>query len=263
MHCDVGLVFALGIECGGLADLLSTLRTTRTRGCVVRRGTLSGRNVTIVEAGVGREAAIRGTEILIAGHQPAWIISAGFSGGVDPRLKRGDIVMADEIVDSAGHRLRVDLRVDPQALAATPGVHVGRLLTVDRIIASADEKRRLGREHGALAIDMESWSVAEACRVAQARFLCVRVVSDPVDEALPPEVLNLVNQKTTASRLGAATSALWQRPGSIKDMWRLKENALMCTDRLAAFLAEVTAQLPPSAASAREPAPGGPPTSND
>ncbi|HEX4131219.1 MAG TPA: hypothetical protein VHZ24_14360 [Pirellulales bacterium] len=243
--CDVGVVFALGIELGGFEDLLSGVRVTRTRGCIVRRGTLAGRGVAVVETGIGREHAARGTEVLIAGHRPRWIVSAGFAGGLVEKLSRGDVVMANEIASPAGPRLAVDLRVDPASLATTPGVHVGRLLTVDSIVAEPEAKRALARQHEAIAVDMESWHVAEACRQARTRFLCVRVISDPVDEALPADVLRLANQTNVASRLGAATGALWRRPGSIKDMWRLKENALVCSDRLAKFLAEMVAQLPP------------------
>ncbi|HVW36050.1 MAG TPA: hypothetical protein VHB99_02055, partial [Pirellulales bacterium] len=133
---DVGLVFALGIEQGGLEDLLTGVVATQGTGFVARQGTLNGRHVVLIEAGVGPLAAARGTQALLAGHRPQWVVSAGFSGALDPRLKQGDIVMADSIADGEGHRLSIDFKISPEAVAATPGLHVGRLLTVDRIVRS-------------------------------------------------------------------------------------------------------------------------------
>src|SRR3569833_1498013 len=129
------MVFALGIEVGGLEDLLSGMFVTKAKTAKLRHGILRNRALTIIESGVGCEAAAHATELLIAGHRPPWVISAGFAGGLDPRVKREDIVMADSIVGPDGSRLGVDLKVDPASLAGKPGVHVGRVVTVDRIVS--------------------------------------------------------------------------------------------------------------------------------
>jgi hypothetical protein len=44
-------------------------------------------------------------------------------------------------------------------------------------------------------------------------------------------------------RLGAAVSAILKRPGSIKDMWRLREQGMDAAERLAGFLEGVVEQL--------------------
>ncbi|HVX63249.1 MAG TPA: hypothetical protein VHC19_21690 [Pirellulales bacterium] len=244
--CDVGLVFALGIEQGGLEDLLSNAVTTKGADFIARQGSLKGRNVVLIEAGVGPLAAARGTQALLAGHRPAWVVSAGFSGALDPKLKRGDIIMADSITDGQGHRLSIDFKISQEAAAATPGLHVGRLLTVDQIVRLPEEKRALGQQHEALAVDMESWAVGEVCRQAKTRFMAVRIVSDAIDEELPADIERLARQKTQAARLGAAAGAIFRRPSSIKDMLKLKEDALVASDKLAKFLSGVIVQLAPA-----------------
>ncbi len=244
--CDVGLVFALGIEQGGLEDLLGDVITTKGSDFIARQGRLKARNVVLIEAGVGPLAAARGTQALLAGHRPAWVISAGFSGALDPKLKQGDIIMADSIADGEGHRLSIDFKISPEAAAATPGLHVGRLLTVDRIVRLPEEKRALGEQHAALAVDMESWAVGEVCREAKTRFMAVRIVSDAIDHELPADIERLAKQKTQAARLGAAAGAIFRRPSSIKDMLKLKEDALIASDKLAKFLTGVVTQLAPA-----------------
>jgi adenosylhomocysteine nucleosidase len=243
--CDVGLVFALAVESGGMEDLLTGTVTTRGAGFVVKQGLYHGRGIVVVESGVGMLAAARGTQALLAGHKPPWVISAGFAGGLDAKLKRGDILMVDRLVEPSGRRLAIDLRVDAESLVRTPGVYVGPLVTVDTVVRGPDEKRALGRQHQALAVDMESWAVGEVCRQAKTRFMAVRIISDAVDDELPPDVERLARQKTRASRLGAAAGAVFRRPSSVKDMLRLKEDALVATDRLAKFLAGMIEQLVP------------------
>jgi adenosylhomocysteine nucleosidase len=245
-RCDIGAVFALSIESGGLEDLLGGLVTTKGHGFTAKQGNLQGRKVVLLEAGAGLKSAAAATELLIAGHQPQWVISAGFAGGLSPNLKRHDILMADSLVDEAGNGLTIDLKVDPASLSQSRGVHVGRLLTVDRIVRLPSEKQKLGQTTQALAVDMESFAVAEVCRRHQVRFLAVRVISDPHDEQLPHDIERLVRQTTSLSRLGAAVGTVWQRPGSIKDMYQLRESSLIATDRLAKFLAGTIQQLVPS-----------------
>ena len=243
--CDVGVVFALGIESGGLEDLLQKTVTIRGHGFVARRGRLRGRNVVVIRSGPGREAAARATEALIDGHRPQWIISSGFAGGLSAELARNDLLMADTIVDPQGDRLSIDLRVDPESLRRRPGVHVGPLLTSDRVVRLPAEKRELGDKHQAVAVDMETYAVADVCRRRRFRFLAVRVIGDAVDEELAPEVRGLLKQKSKTAKLGAVLGAVWRRPSSVKDMYRLRENALVASDRLAKFLAATIEQLVP------------------
>ena len=140
--CHVGLVFALGIEAGGLVDRLSGVVGTQGAGFVAREGGLDGRRVLVIEAGAGLPAAAIGTEALLAGHRPRWVVSAGFAGGLAPDMRQGDILMPDRIADISGRELEVDFRIDPAVLAGNPRLHVGRLLTADRVIADPAAKRR-------------------------------------------------------------------------------------------------------------------------
>ncbi|NUQ61988.1 MAG: hypothetical protein HUU20_05845 [Pirellulales bacterium] len=240
---DVGILFALGIESGGLEDLLSGVITTRGYGFTAKAGGYRGRSIVVFRSGVGSVAAGRAAEAMIAGHEPKWIISAGFAGGLADGIQHGDVIMADELIDASGQRLRVDLRVDSESLAKTPGVHVGRLLTVDEVVRLPAEKRSLAAQHHALAVDMESFAVAGVCRERQVKFLAVRIVTDAVDEQLPPDLERLLRQNTRLAKLGAVVGTVWNRPGSVKDMWQLKETALVASDRLAKFLAATIEQL--------------------
>ncbi len=241
--CHVGLVFALPIEAGGLIDRLAGVVRIDGEGFVAREGGLDGRRLVVIESGAGCQAAARAARSLIQGHRPRWIISAGFAGGLDDRLKHGDLLLADEIIDADRHALAIDFKLARESCESMPHLHVGRLLSVDRVIEKSQEKRALGSQYAALAVDMESMGVAEVCRDEKIRFLSVRVVTDAVDRTLPRDIDHLVKTKSTAGRLGAAAGAILRRPSSIKDMWQLKEDALVASERLANFLAGIISQL--------------------
>ena len=150
-------------------------------------------------------------------------------------------MMADRVHDVHGRHWNVGLKVAAEQLP--PNVHVGPLLTVDRLVRTREERVHLAESHEALACDMETAAVAEVCRQAKTRFLAVRIVSDGLDDKLPVEVDKLMGQDHWASKLGAATAAIWNRPSTVKDLWRLREEALQASDRLARFLAGVIQQL--------------------
>jgi len=244
LPCQVAFIFALGIESGGLVDLLQGAETSRHKHGVERAGKLAGREVVIVESGVGARAAARATAEAIRFYEPRWVVSAGFAGGLTDMVRRGHIVMADEVANVSGHRLPVGLRLDAQWLAATKGLHAGRLLTVDSIIRKPEERRRLAAAHDAIACDMETFGVTQACQEHGTRLISVRIISDAVDDELPPEIEHLLGQKTLASQVGAAAGAVLKRFSAAKDLWQLREDALKASDRLAKFLANLLTQLP-------------------
>jgi adenosylhomocysteine nucleosidase len=241
--CDVGVLFALNIEAGGLIDRTEGVVTTRGDGFVAHEGKLGDASVVIFCTGAGCDAAARATRALIEGHRPKWVISTGFAGGLRDEVKRGDFLLADHVCDPQGRSLAIDLKMDAGAVARQSNLHLGRLLSTKRVIDRPQEKRELGVAHDAVAVDMETFAVADVCRKYKTRCISVRIVTDAVDDKLPRDVDHLVKQKSLAGRIGAATGAVFRRPSSVKDMFRLKEDALVASDKLAVFLGDMIRQL--------------------
>ncbi|MGD9854508.1 MAG: 5'-methylthioadenosine nucleosidase [Planctomycetaceae bacterium] len=241
-HADIGVVCALKLEIAPFLERCDRMRKY-TGGDFTFRGGLTGPDyetrVVTVEAGTGPVRAARATQALIDAHTPRWVISAGFSGGLLPDLKIGDLVIGNSIVNAAGEELTVDVR-----MAADPGRgwHVGRLVMVDEIVRSVVEKQQLAERTGALAVDLESLAVARKCAENHIRFLAVRAISDNLSEDLPPEVLSVFGGSGTL-RAGAIAGAVWKRPSSVKDMWRLRERAVTASERLAEFLQLILPKL--------------------
>jgi len=233
------MVCALPIEIAPFLDRCEKIRKYTGGRFVFRGGRYDGIRIVVVHSGMGFARARRATQALIDAHSPPWILSCGFAGALLPEMKIGDIVTADAVIDTHGHELACGLGMpaDPQH-----GLYVGRLLTADAIVRSVDEKKQLAEQFQAIAVDLESLAVAQVCRDAGVRFLAVRTISDDLSADLPPEMLSVIGE-SGSMRIGAALGSLWKRPGSIKDMWKLRESAHHAADRLATFLDGVVTQL--------------------
>lgn len=236
-HADIGLVCALAREVGPFLDKCLRVRKYTGGNFTFRGGRFEGIRIASVESGMGFARARRATQAMIDAHTPGWVLSIGYSGALKPGMQVGDIVMANSIVDTHGHELALDLKMPER-----PGLHVGRIVTSDEMVRLVKDKQELGEKYDAIAVDMESLAVAQICRETKTRFMAVRVLSDDMSFDLPPEVMTVVGE-TGSLRLGATLGSIWRRPGSVKDMWRLREAAIVAGVNLANFLEGVVVQL--------------------
>jgi adenosylhomocysteine nucleosidase len=128
------------------------------------------------------------------------IVSFGLAGGLDPSLPAGTLVVAEAVV--ANGRI---WQADPTLSDRLGGITGHLCLGLDRVVASADEKRHLNRETGAALVDMESGAVAAVAAEAGVPFAVLRAICDPAHRALPPAALVALD---AAGRLAAAQLAM-------------------------------------------------------
>jgi adenosylhomocysteine nucleosidase len=240
---DFGVVFALAIEAGCFVDTLSQVRVIRGDGFIARQGRHGDREIVLVESGPGGQRAATAAHALIDAYRPRLVVSAGFAGGLDPRLQRQDLVAATSLVSAAGDEVALDPAVLVPWLDEVQHLHRGRLLTVDRVVRLREEKQQLGLKHDALAVDMETFAVARVCRQRAVDFLAIRAISDAADDELPADIGKLLAQKSFAGQLGAALGSIFRRPAAVKDLFNLHQNALASSSRLAEFLGMLIKRL--------------------
>jgi adenosylhomocysteine nucleosidase len=198
------------------------------------------RIVLVVETGVGAAAMEKAMSWLLAGppldggaFRPSLVLSAGFSGAVVPGLSVGDLILAEDL---AG--------VDGVSWPATwpkgsTSFRRGRLLTASSLVSRPEEKRRLGEESGAIAVDMESAVAARLCSAAGLPFGCLRAISDDVDTPMSEALLAvLAGGRVKAGRL---TMAILRRPWLIAELLRLAIHTRHAAKRLAIGLTELLA----------------------
>jgi len=158
--------------------------------------------------------------------RPSLFVLFGFSVGLDPELKVGDLVV-DERSDSGLLEALLDsglsLRVGP---IATCG-----------FLGSADKKRAFGERFPASDVaDMESESFLKAAPAGSA-VLVVRSVSDGVDTDLPLDFERLVDSRGFPDR-GAIAREVAKNPMLLPRLMRLAQEAHRATAALAEFFAK-------------------------
>lgn len=247
IRCDIAIAFALAEEAGGLVDRLADVHSVKASGFIVRTGSLDGADVCVVETGIGAAAARRAVPAVLRAHKPQWMISAGFAGGLQDGIRRGDTILPDCIATAGKPDMRLEHQDRFVDLTAKSKIHRGRLVSVDKIVRLPDAKRELGRQFDAVAVDMETYCVAEACRKVAEPLLAVRVISDEVGDEISADIAHIGSQSTAVGRVGAALGSLFRRPSSAKDMMRLREQALVGSDLLADILVGTIQSLCPSA----------------
>jgi adenosylhomocysteine nucleosidase len=237
---DVGIVAAMPMEVGDLVRGLKKVWKYHSVSIPVIEGEYAGKIVAVAVGGMGRASATRAADVLIAGHRPRWIISAGFAGALNPAYTRNDLILATEVIDREGGSYSVNL---PPEMGASIRHAKGRLLTVDRVVLLAAEKDELHRSYEADLVDMESSAVAAVCNEKQVRFLSIRVISDDAHNDLPRELASIMNP-SGVYRVGATIRSLWRRPSSVKDFWSLYEHSIEAADQLAKFITRCLDDLP-------------------
>jgi len=129
--------------------------------------------VVLVCGGIGSEAARRAAEAAINLYSPSLIVSAGFAGGLDPKLEAGQMLTPRHVVDANdGSRTDSD---------AGEGVLISFESVVD-----VEQKAKLADAYGAHAVDMEAAAVARSAEAHGIKFLACKVISDTHDSRLPP-----------------------------------------------------------------------------
>ncbi len=172
-------------------------------------------------SGVGPEKAAEGARQLAAEGARA-LVSFGVAGGLAPDVAAGSLVLATAVIDGgATIATDADWRDDLKAhLAVDLPVALGPLVGVDRMVPSAEAKRRLHADTGALACDMESHAVARVARELGLPFMVIRAISDPVWQGVPKWVLKCLTPDGGVNGKALAW-ALAKRPWALPTLLRL------------------------------------------
>ncbi len=161
-------------------------------------GKAGGQQVMLVQSGVGYRKAQRATSLLLESYSPELIVSAGYTGALQPHLGAAELVIAPEIYErdlqeKKGNEqveaIRLSVRIEDsivsfaRQLAEEMGLryHDGNLMTSAKVVSDPASKGLLGQEHPLVAVDMETAAVGRMAEKSGIPFLSIRSVLDPLD----------------------------------------------------------------------------------
>ncbi len=134
----------------------------------------------------------------VAGLGPSLVVSWGLCGGLDPKLRPGDLILGREVVSADG-AIRTDEAVTSSLAQRLAGagarVAAERMVGADAPILTAVAKAELRRATGAAAVDMESLIAGQYALRRRIPFAILRAVADPAERDLPPLVSKAVDSE--------------------------------------------------------------------
>jgi adenosylhomocysteine nucleosidase len=190
-----------------------------------RLGRLNGAQVALVANGPGPKLAGATIDMVKEHVKVDEVISIGFCGGLEPSLGPCDIFVATEVIGAGSARLPVVSRA----------FKTGRLLSIDRVVSTAEEKAQLAE--GADAVEMEAASVWDRARQWKVPFYAVRVVTDTAGESFPLDFNQLRSADGRFSRTKILAAALG-RPSVIPALMKLNNRTKRAAQALGDFLAD-------------------------
>jgi adenosylhomocysteine nucleosidase len=153
---------------GSLDKPQQTCATTRW----ARSGKMGAHRVFLSANGIGWRRAAEAVDSAYSAFHPDAVISTGFCGALDPKLKIADVVAATCIMPCGDKT---------SALPPSRTAESGPVISIDHVAHTAEEKHALHAQ-GAIAVEMEAAGVAERARALGLPFYCVRAVTDTASE---------------------------------------------------------------------------------
>lgn len=168
-------------------------------------GMLGGREVRLLESGIGKAAAGAVVGWAVARLAPARAVWLGVAGSLNPELSTGDVLIADDAVqwdmdltplgrapgelDSGERFVPADAELTDALHAAAQRLgyhHVrGRVASGDTFVADPEKARWIRATFGADAVEMEGAAALWAARKLGVPMALVRAVTDAADNAAP------------------------------------------------------------------------------
>ena len=249
MNPAIGLVVALTAEARAL---IGRGRWQHAEGHLVRRSRLNNRtHLVVVRSGLGMKNALLASQWLIAEGVVALGVS-GVSGGLDPKLEPGDLVLADSIIQESdntcqqvweGNSKFVEIAYAALIDREIPAYR-GAIITAQNPVLSARNKQALFTKTNALAADMESAAVATVANNAGLPFFALRTVCDGAARTVPREIFDCLNQAGNV-RLFHLFRMLLLKPSLVSDLLRTKRDFAVALATLGrAWHTQISSSLP-------------------
>lgn len=226
MKTMIGVVVALPGEARAVAG--GRLRSYARGGLFSWQPQEKGPVFALICSGPGMQrAGMAARRLVEAG--AVCLASLGVSGGLDPQLTAGSLVLARAVFQRSLEGVTRIWEQTAEGMSIETrhwgrgrlDIHFGAVLTAEAPIEKPEDKESLFQMTGALTVDMESAGVACFAMEARVPFLGLRAVSDPASVVVPGKLAACIGPSGRV-RSDRLLLAVLQEPRLLKDMVRLQ-----------------------------------------
>ena len=198
----VGIIGAMSVEVEALRGAMTDKRSECISGIDFVCGVLCGREVVVAQCGIGKVFAAMAAQTMILRFGVEMIINTGVGGTLTDKLGIADVAVSTACVQ---HDMDTSAIGDPVGLisginvielpadralgervasaASELGINcvMGVIASGDQFVSSAEKKRYITENFGAIACEMEGAAIAHVCYVNNVRYVVIRAISDSAD----------------------------------------------------------------------------------
>lgn len=200
----IGIIGAMELEVSELKSKMADIKIIEKTGMKFCEGTLNGKNVVIVQSGIGKVNAGICTQILVDTFGVDAVINTGVAGSLRAEINIGDIVVStdacehDMDVSALGYEpgvipqmtesfFKADRELVEKAIAVCQevntdiAVYEGRVLSGDQFISDNAVKDKLIKHFDGYCTEMEGAAVAHVAYLNNIPYVVIRAISDKAD----------------------------------------------------------------------------------
>ena len=205
-------------------------------------GNWEGANIVLARTGMGKNCALSAFDEILKTVRPSLVLSIGYAGGLGFKLKIGDLVIADSIIELSSNNSYVNKHaVSQQQLVLLEKldlpknilIHRGTLITVNQVICDSVVKKELGSLYNALAVDMETSALIAHATQKKIPFISIRSISDTVDQSLV-DVSSFINNDGEVSKIKAGWY-IATHPNMVKKFISFRDQSQKATSNMTEF----------------------------
>ncbi len=196
----IGIIVAMDKEFNQLESIIANKKTSQINNQRLVEGTVGDKHVILQKCGIGKVNSAIGTVEMIKRFSPNIIISSGCAGGADASLNMFDVVVANNCVYHDAYcgkevakgqimgmpaRYTANKQLVEKVLSLNTkdnnknNIKAGLTVTGDWFVDNKQTMKRILSDFPeAMAVDMESCSIAQVCYIYSVPFLSFRVISD-------------------------------------------------------------------------------------
>ena len=200
----IGIIGAMADEVATLKEEMDITGTETVADMKFCEGMLDGKDVVVVQCGMGKVNAGICAQTLISDFGVDYVINTGVAGSLTNDLDIGDIVVSTEAVQHdfdvspigfrrgeipytglisfpADENLRQIAVSTIEESYSDVNVLEGRVCSGDQFINTDEQKTRIIKQFGGLCCEMEGGAIAQACYLNHVPYVIIRAISDKFD----------------------------------------------------------------------------------
>lgn len=214
----IGIIGAMDEEISVISSEIKNLTVYDINNMKFYKGTIYDKDIVLVKSGIGMVNAAITTTLMFKEFGVDKILFSGVAGSLNRNVNVGDVVIGDSLLEylfdatEFGYEIGTIPRMDTSIFRSdillnkiknilkNDNIYYGKILSGDKFVSNLSEKEKLGEKFNALAVDMESASVAHCAHVLGIEFAIIRSISDSLNSSSVMEYTEFVNLAANNSK---------------------------------------------------------------